>query len=234
MPGPARFPTTRWSMILRAGQPEESRSAFGDLCAIYWPPAYAFIRRQVREQEQAEDLTQAFFLRLLEKHDLPHARLERARFRSFLLASIQHFLSNEWDRARAQKRGGGQVPFSLDLEGERARWEPAHHLTPEKVFERRWCEMLLGRTLRALRQEYGAAGKAGLFEALKACLTGDGCLPAYRELAASLGISEGAVKADVLRLRRRYRDLLRAEIAETVEPEDVDDELRYLVTVMSQ
>ncbi len=233
MTGAARFPTTHWTMVLEAASPDARRTALSDLCASYWPPVYGFIRRQVHDPEQAKDLTQAFFLRVLEKHDLPHARLERARFRTFLLASVKHFLSNEWDRQRAQKRGGGQLPFPLEFDDGSCH-EQADTLTPERLFERHWATMLLSRSLGSLRQEFEAAGKVCLFQSLEGCLTGDAALPSYSEIGAKLDMSEGAVKVAVHRMRARFRQLLRKEIAQTVsDPAEVDDELRYLASVVS-
>jgi RNA polymerase sigma-70 factor (ECF subfamily) len=234
MSAAARFPTTRWTLILEAVSPEARRTALGELCAAYWPPAYAFIRRQVRDPEEAKDLTQAFFLRLLEKRDLPHQHLARARFRSFLLVSIKHFLSNEWDRSRAQKRGGGRIPFSIEVDDENFWREPVDTLTPEKIFEKHWATMMLDRTLRSLRGEFEASGKGRQFEVLKGCLVGDRCLPAYSEIGARLEMTEGAIKMAVHRMRGRFREILRDEIAQTVsDAAEIDDELHYLISAMS-
>ena len=228
----ASFPTTRWSLVLHAAGPAACHSAVCELCSRYWPPVYAFIRREVREPEEAKDLTQDFFLRLLEKHDLLPTRAEHSRFRSFLLVAIRHFLSNQRDRVRAKKRGGGIVPFPLDFD-EGGRREPVDSLTPEKVFEREWAVTLVDETLRALRLECEAAGKGSQFEALKQCLAGEAS-GTYEQIGSGLGMTEGAVKVAVHRLRRRFRALLREEIAETVaDPADVDDELRYLFSVLS-
>jgi RNA polymerase sigma factor (sigma-70 family) len=226
------FPTTNWNMVLEAARPDARRSALSELCGEYWPPVYAFIQTRVRDPEQAKDLTQAFFLRLLEKHDLLPAHLERARFRSFLLASIRHFLSNNWDHERAQKRGGGSLPFSLDFDDGHVRPEPPDNLTPELIFERYWAATVVDKTLLTLRRESVAAGKKRQFDLLKECLTGDGELT-YEEVGARLGKSAGAVKVEVYRMRRRFRELLRGAIAKTVaDPADIDDELRYLFTVL--
>jgi RNA polymerase sigma-70 factor (ECF subfamily) len=218
-------------VVLKAGAPEAHQSAINELCASYWPPVYAFIKREIVDSEDAKDATQAFFLRLLEKHDLLPAHQQRVRFRSFLLASVRHFLSNLRDHDRAQKRGGGNVPFPLDFED--LRCEAADTLTPEKLFEQQWAAVLLDRTLHALRRELEAAGKGAQFEALKACLTGEHSLT-YEQLGEGLHVTEGVVKVTVHRMRRRFRELLRAEIAETVaDPADVDDELQYLFSVVS-
>lgn len=230
------FPTTSWTLVLRAAGPEARRSALEDLCAIYWAPVYAFVRRHVGDEEQAKDLTQAFFTRLLEKHDLQPSRPEHGRFRYFLLASVKHFLSNEADRARAQKRGGGHPPLALKFAdaGGRLSREPVDALTPEKIFEKHWAMLMLDRALHTLRQEFAAAGKTRRFESLKACLTGNGPEEHYRELGAGLGMSEAAVKSAVHRMRHRFGETLRAEVAQTVaDPAEVEDELRYLFSVVS-
>jgi len=233
MLGGVQFPTTQWTTVLEAASSDARRTALSDLCVFYWPSVYAFIRREVRDSEQAKDLTQAFFLRLLDKHDFPHARLERARFSTFLLSSVKHFLSNEWDRQHAQKRGGGQIPFPLEFDYG-SRREPADTVTPERVFERHWATMLLNRSLRDLRQEFDGAGKGRLFKVLVGRLTGDTDHSSYAELGARLNISEGAVKVAVHRMRARFRQLLREEIAQAVSgSSDVDEELRYLVSVLS-
>jgi len=230
------FPTTSWTLVLRASGPDARRSALEDLCASYWAPVYAFVRRQAGGEEQAKDLTQAFFTRLLEKHDLRPSEPEHGRFRYFLLASVKHFLSNERDRARAQKRGGGHPPFPLNFAdaGNRLSWEPIDTLTPEKVFEKHWATLMLDRALHTLRQEFAAAGKTRQFDGLKTCLTGNGQEEHYRELGAGLGMSAAAVKSAVHRMRRRFGQALRAEVAQTVaDPAEVDDELRYLFSVVS-
>jgi len=230
------FPTTSWTLVLRAAGPDASRSALEDLCATYWQPVYAFIRRQDGDPEQAKDLTQAFFTRLLEKHDLLPSQSEHTRFRYFLLASVRHFLSNERDRARAQKRGGNHAAFALNFEDADRRLSSAaiEVLTPERIFEKHWAMLMLDRALHTLRQEFAATGKTQQFEGLKACLTGDRPEEHYRELGAGLGMSEGAVKSAVHRMRHRFGETLRAEVAQTVaDPAEVEDELRYLFSVVS-
>ncbi len=236
-PTAARFTTTRWSLVLSAGKPEteESAAALKELCETYWYPLYAYIRRQGHRADEAQDLTQAFFSRFLKKNYLELVKPERGKFRSYLLGALQHFLKNERDQARAAKRGGGRPPVSLDLENaeDRYRLEPSHDLTAEKIFERRWALALLDRVLGRLREELERTGKGNLFQALKCFLGGEeGRLP-YAQSARELHMTEGAVKVAVHRLRRRYRDLLREEIAQTVaEPEDIDDEIRYLFAVL--
>ena len=215
------------------GPASRSREALATLCESYWYPVYAFVRRLGHSAADAEDLTQAFFARLLEKDFVGAADPERGRFRSFLLASVKHFLANERDRETALKRGGGAAVVSLDDAERRYRREPSHGLTPERAFERRWALTLLERTLAALREEQERAGHAERFTRLKCFLTGEGGAPSHAEVAAELGMTEGAVKVAVHRLRRRYRELLRAEIAETIaDPSAVDDELRELFVAL--
>ena len=203
------------------------------LCTTYWYPLYAFVRRRGHSAHDAQDLTQGFFARLLEKKDLASVDRARGRFRSFLLAALDHFLINEWHRARTQKRGGATVLFSFDaLDAEsRLRHEPATD-SPEQIYDRRWAMTLLDQVMARLRTEMAGAGKLAHFEALKFCLTGE--RTAYAEVGARLAMSEGAVKVAVHRLRERYRALLRAEIAETVAtPEEIEDELRALLAALS-
>ncbi|HZN66003.1 MAG TPA: sigma-70 family RNA polymerase sigma factor [Tepidisphaeraceae bacterium] len=236
--GNAHFATTRWTLVVAAGaaRPDgtpEARKALSELCALYWYPVYAYVRRRGKNAEDSLDLTQGFFTRLIEKNDLAAADPARGRFRGWLLASVKNYLANEWDRVTARKRGGGRSILSIDADDaeDRYRREPAHHLTPERIFDRRWALTLLERALSALQSECERDGKAGLFAALKPTLTGDGRDPSnpYRDLAEVLGMTEGSVKVAAHRLRRRYRDLLRLHIAETVgRPEDVDDEIRDL------
>jgi RNA polymerase sigma factor (sigma-70 family) len=234
-----RFHTTRWSLVLAAGQAANARSgeALASLCEIYWYPVYAFIRRQGYRAEDSADLTQAFFVCVLEKnyfHDLDPAH---GRFRAFLCASLRHFLSNERDRARALKRGGTYPPVSLDVENAEGAYqlEPRDDLTPEKLFDRRWALLLLERVLTRLRERHVSAGKAELFAHLQGLLTGDSAKVPYAEVANALGMTEGAVKVAVHRLRRQFRDLLVEEIAETVsDVVEIDGEIAYLLRAVSQ
>jgi RNA polymerase sigma-70 factor (ECF subfamily) len=228
-----RFATTHWSLVLAAGQggPAYAAEALATLCANYWYPLYAHVRRRGLDPDQARDLVQEFFARLLEKHFLQSADQRRGRFRSFLLAALDHFLSKEWRRAQAQKRGGGHTLLSLDFQGGEQRYlrEPSHELTAERVYERQWALTLIERVLAALRDEFAQNGKLAQFDALKAYLGGGERTVPYRELGGTLGMSEGAVKVAVHRLRQRCRELVRAEIAETVAgPEELDQELRDL------
>lgn len=228
-------------MVLAAGRRSspESREALETLCRAYWLPLYGFVRRQGFSAPEAQDLTQEFFVRLLEKNYLAAVGREKGKFRSFLLAAMKHFLANERDRARAQKRGGGKSLVSLeslDFEAAESRYrlEPAHEVTAERVFERRWALTLLDRVLDRLVAEYAAAGKARQFEQLKDCLTAPDSARPYAELAVKLAMTEGAVKVAVHRLRRRYRELLRGEIAQTVaDPREVDDEIRDLFAALA-
>ena len=225
-------------MIIAAGQDASplAHEALETLCRTYWYPLYAFIRREGHSPHDAQDLTQAFFARFLEKNFLGDVHRERGKFRSFLLASLKHFLANEWNRARAQKRGGGQTIIPLDQETTEGRYhlEPRDELTAEKIYERRWALTLLDRVLGRLRDEFVAGGKTAQFEELKIFLSaGKGSIP-YATVAAKLGSTPEAIKVAVHRLRRRYRELLRAEIANTVAtPAEVDEEIRYLFRALS-
>lgn len=233
----ARFQTTNWSLVLAARGEETlaSRDALTRLCEIYWYPIYAFIRRKGHSAEEARDLTQGYFAALLEKAYLEDVRPEAGRFRSFLFASVSHFLSNERDRAHALKRGGNRALISLDgdtAEG-RYRLEPAGELTPEKLFERQWALALLDRALDRLGDEEAATGSTAKFEQLRPYLTGEDTAAPHSEIASALGMSEGAVQVAVHRLRGRFGKVLREEIEHTVnDPEDVDAELRHLLTTL--
>ncbi len=234
-----RFATTHWSLVLAAGRRSSPASgqALAALCQTYWYPLYAHVRRRGYGAEDAQDLIQEFFSRLLEKDYLRVADPERGRFRSFLLAAVDHFLAKEWRRAHAQKRGGQRAAISLDFQAGESRYsaEPAHELTPQAIYERRWALTLIERALAKLRDEFAGDDKLPLFERLKAYLGGDKVAVPYRQIAATLGMSEGAVKVAVHRLRRRCRDLVRAEIAQTVAgPEDIEEELRELFNVVSR
>ena len=236
--GPQPFLTTRWSLVLEAGKPadESSRRALSELCGTYWYPLYAFVRRRGYRREDAQDLTQAFFARLLEKQVVVAADPARGRFRSFLLGSLKNFLANEWDRERTQKRGGGRALLSLDfqLADERFVREPVTHATPEKEFERNWALAVLERALGRLKAEYEGRGKQALFERLKGALTSTDDDEPRRAMASDLSMTEGAVKVALHRMRHAFRDALREEIAETVGAErDVEDELRALIDALA-
>jgi RNA polymerase sigma-70 factor (ECF subfamily) len=231
------FVTTRWSVVLTAGRRDttQSRDALEQLCRTYWYPLYAYVRRRGHSPEDSQDLTQEFFARLLERHWLARADQARGRFRTFLLTAMERFLANEWDKVRALKRGGGLalLPLQLDTAETRYGAEPADTHTPEQAFERRWAVSLLDAVLRELEAEQRSEGKAEQFAALKQCLIGDRASLPYDQIAAAAGLSEGAVKVAVHRLRQRYRELLRAEIANTVSSaEEVDAEMRHLFNVL--
>ena len=231
------FVTTHWSLVLSARDKKspQSAEALEKLCRAYWYPLYAYVRRTGQSKENAEDLTQAFFARLLERNAVAAVAPEKGRFRSFLLASLNHFLSDEWDKARAQKRGGGKV-ISLDLQSAETRLGeiPVENFTPEKAFEHRWAITLLEQVYQRLGEEYRAQDKGTLFDALRTTLAGASDAAPYAELAKQLGLSEGAVKVSVHRLRQRYRGLLRDTIADTVSgPDEVEDELRYLFRTLA-
>ena len=232
------FVTTHWSVVLTAGRNDTTRAhdALARLCQTYWHPLYAYVRRVGNSPHDAQDLTQEFFARLLEKNYLAAADESRGRFRSFLLAALKHFLANEWDKARAQKRGGGQIPIPIDVGTAETScgFEPVDRLSAEKIYERRWALTLLAQVLRRLREEYVRAGREKLFEQLKPTLTEASRTVRYAEMAGHLGLSEGAVKVAVHRLRQRYREVLRAEIADTVDsPAEVEDELRNLFSALA-
>ena len=237
-PADGYFATTHWSVIVnaRAADSSVAREALEKLCKTYWYPLYAFVRRQGRGPHDAQVLTQEFFARLLEKNYLGDVHRERGKFRSFLLASMNHFLANEWDRARAQKRGGSHPHVPIDTQSAETRYglEPAHDQTPEKLFERRWALTLLDNVLTRLREEFVTSGKTEQFDQLKVALTADKRAIPYAELGTRLGMSQGAVKVAVHRLRARYREVLRAEIANTVSsPADVEEEIRHLFAALA-
>jgi len=235
--GGSRFATTRWSLVAAAGAADSpaARQALATLCETYWYPLYAYLRRRGHTAEDAQDLTQAFFAALLEKGYLRAADPERGRFRSFLLTALKRFAAKERDRARAQKRGGGAALISLDLQAGERRYalEPTDDWAPERAYERRWALALLERVMARLRQQYARAGRERLFDCLKVFLAGESGAPSHQQAAAELGITEGAVKVAVHRLRRRYRAVLRSEVAQTVaDPAEVDDELALLLTAL--
>jgi RNA polymerase sigma-70 factor (ECF subfamily) len=235
-----QFPTTQWHLLLRArdGRTQQSQEALAALCQIYWYPLYAFVRRQNYSPEEAQDLTQAFFARLLEKHYLDDYVRERGRFRSFLLSALKHFLSNERDHARAQKRGGGLATESLEAliqTGEtRFSLEPRYSITPERIYEKQWAMALLDHVLTRLRSEFAETGKEAQFERVKSLLTGDDDHIPYSLLATELATTEGALKVAIHRMRRRFREVLRDEISQTVlQADQVGEEIRYLMSVIA-
>ena len=230
----ADFRTTHWNVVLTAAQKgsPSADEALAKLCKVYWYPLYAFIRRLGHTSHEAEDLTQEFFARLLDKNFLAGIKVEGGRFRSYLLTTLKHFLANEWNRAQTQKRGGGKIFFSLDEQDAETRYEfePTDNVTPESIFERRWALTLLEQVMNRLAEEYMAEGKAKQFERLQIFLSGDKRSIPYVQTAADLGMSEGAVKVAVHRMRKRYGGLLRAEIAQTVASQgEIEEEIRYLI-----
>jgi RNA polymerase sigma factor (sigma-70 family) len=230
------FATTHWSLVLAAGGASpEAQDALARLCQAYWYPLYAYARSRGHRVEDAQDLTQEFFARLLAHNWLERADRAKGRFRSFLLGAMRHFLDDEWDKLRAQKRGGGVATLPLELDTAETRYscEPSTPATPEQDFERRWALALLERVVNLLRAEYEQDGRADLFAFLNPCLMGDRTHQPYAEIAKKLGTTEGTVKSAVHRLRRRYRQLLRDEIAHTVaEPGEVEEELRHMYAVI--
>ena len=232
------FTTTHWSVVLSARDQDspQAAAALEKLCRTYWYPLYAYVRRQGEREESAKDLTQEFFALLLQKNRLQHVQRAKGRFRSFLLASLKHFLTDEWDKARALKRGGGQGLLSLDdtTAEDRYRLEPVDTMTADKLFEQRWALTLLDQAKARLKAEYTQAGKADLYERLRVFEAADPDTPTYAAVAAQLGLTESAVKSAAHRLRQRYGELVREEVAHTVTgPAEVDEELRHLIGVLS-
>src|SRR6266481_9104412 len=234
--GAAAFVTTHWSVVLTArGESPAAQEALGKLCRIYWWPLYGFVRREGYTPEEAQDLTQGFFALLLERRDLDVVRKEKGRLRSYLLASLKHFLGKAHRRAMAVKRGGGRPPVPLEelLARERADLEPADTLSADRIYERRWALTLLEQVLARLGEQYRVAGSGELFEQLKQMLADDSDRPSQARIAQELNMTENAVKQAFHRLRQRYRFLLREEIAQTVAvPGDVEDELRHFIAVL--
>jgi RNA polymerase sigma-70 factor (ECF subfamily) len=233
-----RFATTRWSLVLAAGDPASpnAASAFASLCELYWFPVYAFIRRTGVSGDDAADLTQAFFAKVLEKGSFGHARRERGRFRSFLLASVKHFIANERDAAHAKKRGGGHtiLPLEVDDGERRYQLEPVDGVTPEQLYERRWAEAVLDAALARLADKYADPDRQRLFRALRPLLTSRDS-SSEAATAASLGMTDGAFRVAVHRLRKAFGASLQDVIRETVErAEDVDAELQHLLDVVSR
>jgi len=236
-PDPQFFATTRWSLVQKAGRhdTESADRALAELCGLYWYPLYAYARRRGHDAEDARDLTQSFFANLLEKDRVGVADPKRGRFRTFLLSSMQNFLAGEWRKLQALKRGGGRDILSLDFETAEQSYarEPATQLDPETVFLRKWALGLLGRAIADLQHQYLEAGKGDLFAALKGTLDGTEPPRPYPELAGELGMSEGALRTAISRLRSRWRERVRDIVAETVEDEaQVHDELQCLIAAL--
>lgn len=235
--GSAGFRTTRWSVVVAAsGDSAESQQALQALCGTYWFPLYAYVRRRVQDRSEAEDLTQAFFAELLEKEHVAAATPERGRFRAFLLVAFKHFLSKQWEKGRAQKRGGGRTLLSLDFEAGDSQYKvgPAQELAADQLYDKQWALTTLQTILDRLESEYQAAGKGRQFDLLRGAIIGDHAGPTYREIADHLDMTEAAIKMAVQRMRGRYRSLLRSEIADTVsDPGEVDEEIRRLFEILS-
>jgi RNA polymerase sigma factor (sigma-70 family) len=233
------FQTTQWTVVLRAAQTGSpiSQEALAKLCKGYWYPLYVYIRRRGHGAVEAEDLTQEFFRRLLEKGYLGGVERGKGRFRSFLLTALKHFLANEWDRSQTQKRGGGQEIISLDVQDAEGRYdiEPADRRNPEVLFDQRWALTLMERVLQRLKEEQEASGRGEVFSRLQGHLAGSERVESYAAAGAAMGMSEGAVRVAAHRLRQRYGEILRDEIGQTVETrEEIEEEIRYLISVLSQ
>lgn len=237
--GAGGFATTHWSIILAASDSASSQHepALSSLCQTYWFPLYAYLRRRGHDSHQAEDYTQGFFAGILERKALQKADPKYGKFRSFLLASLKNFLADEWDRDRAQKRGGDKKVLSLDFNAAASRYEqdPAHHMSPEKLFERSWALTVLSRAMERLKAESTLSDKQQLFDCLKIYLAAEKNAVPYKDVATKLNMTEGAVKVTVHRIRRRYRELVRHEIAQTVTTEaQVDEEIRDLFAALAR
>ncbi len=234
---PASFATTRWTLVGRAaGNGTRAEIALAELLETYWPPLYRYARRVGKPREDAEDLVQGFMARLIENDALRHPDRAKGRFRTFLLASFNHWMINEWKRGAREKRGGGASLVSFDWQGAEAGLidEPADSRSPDLLYDREWAHALLDATLDRLEAVCRAEGGELTFEVLKPCLTADTERISYQEFAARLGISEGAARVAVHRLRKRYRQLLREEIGRTlVDRSQVDEELRALFAVLA-
>jgi DNA-directed RNA polymerase specialized sigma24 family protein len=233
----AQFRTTHWSLVLEAGQNDSPKAleALSQLCQVYWYPLYAYVRRKGYEVHDAQDLTQEFFTKLLSKNYLSIADRNRGKFRSFLLGSLEHFLAREWTRSHSQKRGGGQQFFSLDEPEAENRYlrEPVDELSPERIYDRRWATTVLEQAMIRLHEECAADGKEDLFKMTQECLSGEKGEASYAQLAGSLKMSEGGLKVAVHRLRRRYGELVRTQITQTVTTaEEVEEELQHLFAVL--
>jgi RNA polymerase sigma factor (sigma-70 family) len=230
------FVTTQWSVVLEAqGSSPAAKQALEKLCRTYWRPIYSFVRREGRSVEDAQDLTQSFFARLLERNDFNAVRREKGRLRSYLLVSLKHFIINERQRAMSVKRGRGQAMVSLDeiVTRERTDPEPSDALTADRIYERRWALTVLEQVLERLAHEYETAGNAALFDRFKKLLSDESQEISHAQIASEMGMTENAVKQAYHRFRLRYRELLRGEIANTVAaPGDVEDELRHLITIL--
>jgi len=235
----AVFATTHWSVVLAAGDPDspQAAEALEQLCRVYWYPLYVFVRRRGCPPEDAQDLTQEFFARFLRKEYFRLADPARGRFRTFLVHALEHFLVNEWKRARRVRRGGGMAPLSLEIAGVEERYarESGTMMTPEQAYEKHWATTLLDGVLGSLQQEYAEANQERIFQVLADLLWGKDRSVSFAAVGARLGVTEGAARVALHRLRRRYRERLRAAVAQTVgDPNEVEEELRYLIAVVSR
>jgi RNA polymerase sigma factor (sigma-70 family) len=234
---PRAFPNTRWSVVLAAQQATvESAAALESICRDYWHPLYAYVRRCGHSAPDAQDLTQEFFYRLLQKRWLETADREKGRLRSFLIVALKKFMANEWDRACAERRGGGREHAPMDtVFTESGHAADRHALAPDETYDRQWALTLLHLTTTRLRAEFGAAGKPGEYDVLKSCLLADRGAIGYAKLAKELGVTEGAARVAVHRLRKRFREIYREEISQTLtEGADVESELRYLAAALAR
>lgn len=234
----AWFTSTHWSVVLAArdGEPDTVRKALEELARAYWPPLYAFIRRSGFREAEAQDLTQEFFLRLIEREMLQRLRHQKGKFRSFLLTLLKHFLQEQYGRSKAQKRGGRVAFVSLEEINESGfLGEPVDHLSPDQIFDRRWAQALFQEALRRLRLEYVGLGKGDLFDCLKDFQPREPCAPSYAQIGEQFGMTEAAVKSAVQRMRQRHRELLREEVARTVvRADEIEEELRHLRNVLTE
>jgi len=231
------FHTTQWSMVVAAGESDSpgSRVALETLCETYWYPLYVYARRRGHDEDDARDLTQGFFAKLLEKNWVGDADPARGKFRTFMLTALKHYMLDEWDRQRAQKRGGGALPLSLDFDTaeDGFKLELPDDRTPEDVFDACWADTLMQQARERLRREMLEPGKEDRFERFEGFVTGEGKEVPYKEVAEEFGLSESAVKVAVYRMRRRFGEILRAEVADTVgDPADVEPEIRHLLALL--
>ncbi|MEI6193375.1 MAG: sigma-70 family RNA polymerase sigma factor [Verrucomicrobiota bacterium] len=234
---PRSFPNTRWSVVLAARQSSpESAAALEALCRAYWYPLYAYVRRCGQSPQDAQDLTQEFFCRLLKKRWFEAADREKGKLRTFLIVALKHFITKEWRRASAQRRGGGTAPAPFDTAFAESRFATdSHALAPDETFDRQWALTLLDLTVNRLRDEFATAGKPGDFEALKNCLLAERGAIDYAAVGSQLGVNEGAARVAVHRLRKRFREIYRAEISQTLAAgEDLDAELRHLAAALAR
>ena len=236
--GPRAFPPTRWSVVLAAQQPQspESAAALESICLAYWYPLYAYVRRAGQSPHDAQDLTQEFFCRLIERHWLEAADREKGKLRTFLMVALKKFMCNEWRRASAERRGGGRASVPLDTVFAESRYATdSHSLAPEDAFDQQWALTLLDLSVNRLRDEFAAAGKPGDFDILKGCLMAERGAIDYAGMAAGLGVSEGAARVAAHRLRKRFRQFYREEIAQTLaEGADLEGEMRHLAAALAR